>query len=221
VPCLAPSEFLTGPTSATFGAYAESVIQADYLRENGRLAYYPASPVDFKDISHGFGNTSLYVAFLRHNNPSVSQSELLALSFSGLLKIPDIATHDPATGRHEFYEIKPNSIDGRAAGFTKVAMIDAANTSLHLPYRPGIRYSPNRRLRIYSGMPLGARLDVYFHFQRVSPGLLVYDICAEGEFLQFGIAILLAILAMIILIVLRGRGLIPPEGGMGPVPVIA
>src|SRR5262249_37193073 len=217
MPCLAPSEFLTTPTAAAFGAVAEAIIQADYLTNVGRTSVFPVSPFDFIDITHGFGNTALYIAFLKANNPRLSVSQLAVLSAGGDLKIPDIMTHDPPR-RTEFYEIKPNSVTGRLAGTTKVALIDAVMTGFSLPYRPGIQYAPNKRVLLFSGTPLGARLEVFFHFQHIAPGLIVYEICAEGELAKLGLRVLLAILAIIILILLRGR---VPGGQPVPVPGVA
>ena len=215
MPCLAPSEFLQTPVASAFGAFAESVIAGDYLKNVGRPSFFPASPFDFLDISVGFGNTVLYIAFLKSHHPRLSAAALLALSAGGLLKIPDMMTSD-APRRTEFYEIKPNSFTGRAAGSVKIAMIDGLMTFHSLPYVPGTQYSPNTRIPIFSGTPLGARLDVFFHFERIAPGLVVYDVCAEGDLAQLGLAVLLAILAIIIAILLR-RGL--PGGNPGPVPV--
>lgn len=217
MPCVAPSEFLTTPTASAFGSIAEAIIQADYLKDVGRGAFFPASPFDFIDISHGFGNSALYIAFLKANNPKLSVSQLAVLSLGGDLKIPDIMTHNPPR-RTEFYEIKPNSPDGRLAGTTKVALIDAVMRGFSLPYTPGIQYTPNKRVKIFSGTPLGARLDVFFHFQRIAPGLIVYEICADGELEKLGLAALLAILAVIIVILLKGR---VPEGGTIPAPAVA
>lgn len=217
MPCVAPSEFLTTPTASAFGSVAEAIIQADYLKDVGRVSFFPASPFDFIDISHGFGNSILYIAFLGANNPRLSTSQLAVLSVGGDLKIPDIMTHNPPR-RTEYYEIKPNSLTGRPAGATKVALIAAVMSAFSLPYVPGIQYTPNKKISIFSGTPLGARLDVFFHFQRIAPGLIVYEICAEGELEKLGLAALLAILAVIILIMLKGRA---PGGAPIPAPAIA
>ncbi len=102
MPCIAPSEFLTTPVASQFGALAESLIEADYLADVGRPAVFPVSPKDFIDFSHGFGNTLLFIAFLKSNNPKLSVSELAVLSAGGDLKLPDIMTDPPQ--RLEFYD---------------------------------------------------------------------------------------------------------------------
>ena len=202
MPCLAPSEFLTPQAASLFGSVAERFIQADYLRHVGRAAFFPANPKDFADFSIGFGNTALYVAFLKANNPRLSPSELLALSAASLLKIPDLMTHDPGV-RFEFYEIKPNSPDGRLAGMTKVALIDAMLTAFSLPYKPGLSYAPVKDVILYSGSVFGKTLEVRLHWERIAPGLLVYEICVDGTLVELGLKVLLAVLAAIIAILLR------------------
>lgn len=209
MPCFAPSEIVQTPVASAFGAIAESVIAGDYLLDVGRRSFFPISDKDFQDIGIGFGNTILYIAFLVAHHPGLSPSQLAALSAAGLVSIPDLMTSDAPT-RTEFYEIKPNSITGRTAGAVKIAAIGALMTSQALPYAPGTQYTPNKRIRIFAGSPLGARIEVFFHFQRISPALIVYDICVEGELEKLGFTVLVAILAAIILrIILGGRLPIP------------
>ena len=70
----------------------------------GRPAFFPAPPAtDFFDISHGFGNTSLYAAFLGARFTSLTSDRLVQLSDDKLLKIPDLATDVPS--QREFYEV--------------------------------------------------------------------------------------------------------------------
>lgn len=218
MPCVAPSEFLDTQTAAQFGnRIAEKIIQSDYLTSVGRGTVFPVSPKDFIDFSLGFGNSALFIAFLKTNNPRLSVKELAILSASAAVKVPDIMTHD-VPRRTEFYEIKPNSVDGRLAGTTKVALIDALMRAVVLPYRPGIQYAPNKRVMLYSGTPLGKKLQVFFHFESIAPGLIVYELCAEGDLMELGLAVLLAILTIIIIILLK-RPL--PGGSPAPVPAIA
>ena len=215
MPCIAPSEMLVPEAASQFGGAAEAIVQLDYLKSVVPAAYFPASQTDFIDISHGFGNTALYIAFVAANHPNLSPSQLAVMAGDGGLKIPDILTSD-APRRTEFYEIKPNSPSGRQAGSEKVALIDAARTSLNLPYVPGTQFpspQPDVRVPIYSGSPLGARLEVFFRYQRIQPGLIVYDICAEGELDKLGLAVLQLLLAAIVLLLTK-RLLVPV-----PIPV--
>ena len=194
MPCLAPSEFLKSAMTVAIGAAAETFIEADYLQNVRRTSYFPRSTIDFADFSHGFGNTVLYIAFLKTNNPGLSVSQLAAISGAGDLKIPDIMTHDLAR-RTEFYEIKPNSVDGRFAGPTKIALIGAALASQGLPHRAGIQYTPNKRIRFFKGAPLGHSMEIFFHFERTAPGLIVYEFCVEGDLQGLALDVLLAIVA--------------------------
>ena len=95
--CIAPSLVLTSQAASQFGSMAEGLIAASYLRNVGRPAFFPTpgSSKDFFDITHGFGNTSLYAAFLRRNHPVLSTSQILTMSDDKLVKIPDLMTFDP------------------------------------------------------------------------------------------------------------------------------
>jgi len=194
MPCLAPSEFLTPGLTQTIGFAAETIIEMDYLRNVKRPSFFPLSVIDFADFSHGFGNTLLYIAFLKGSHPTLSASKLLVMSAGGDVKIPDIMTFDPGR-REEFYEIKPNSVDGRFAGRTKIANIAALMASQGLPEVPGIQYSPNKKIKFFSGTPLGHKIDVFFHFERIAPGLIVYEFCVEGDIVGLTLDVLLAVVA--------------------------
>jgi hypothetical protein len=207
--CLAPSEILSSQVASAFGAVAESIIDSDYLTMVGRSTVFPVSTKDFIDFTHGFGNTALVIAFLKTNNPRLSVSQLVVISAGGLLKIADIITHDPPF-RTEFYEIKPNSADGVPAGRIKVATIGALMSKFSLPYLPGTQYAPNKQLKIFSGRPLGSRLELFFHFQWIQPGLIVYEICAEGDLEELGLKVLVAIIAAAIVALL-----VTATGGAG------
>ncbi len=207
--CIAPSEVVTPAAASSFGAVAEYIIDSDYLTQVGRSTVFPVSTKDFIDFTHGFGNTPLVIAFLKTNNPRLSVSQLVVLSAGGLLKIADIITHDPPF-RTEFYEIKPNSLDGALAGRTKVASIGALMSRFLLPYLPGTQYAPDKQIKIFSGNPLGSRLELFFHFKWIQPGLIVYEICAEGDLEGLGLKVLVAIIAAAIVALL-----VAATGGAG------
>jgi hypothetical protein len=201
MPCLAPSEFLTPDLTRNIGAAAETIIEFDYLANVRRSSFFPRSTTDFADFSHGFGNTPLYIAFLKANHPTLSVSSLAFISAGGDLKIPDIMTNDPAR-RTEFYEIKPNSVDGRFAGATKIALIAASLISNGLPYIPGIQYTPNKKIRFFSGSVFGHKLDIFFHFERTVPGLVTYEFCVEGDIGGLALHVILAVMATAIVALL-------------------
>jgi hypothetical protein len=98
MPCLAPSEFLKPGEAAAFGLVAELLIASDYLRHVKRTSYFPLSMQDFLDITQGFGNSNLLIAFLKANNPTMSVSQLATIALAGLTKIADIITHDATAG---------------------------------------------------------------------------------------------------------------------------
>jgi hypothetical protein len=199
--CIAPSEILTPQASSAFGSVAEITIASDYLSFVGRTAIFPASTKDFVDYTPGFGNVPMMIAFLKTNNPKLSVSKVASLSGAGLTKVADIITHDSPI-QTAFYEIKPNSVDGRFAGRIKVASVDALMTALSLPYVPGTIYMPDKSIRFFSGMVLGSPLELFFHFKRTAPGLILYEICAEGDLEKIGLKVLISVIAATIVILL-------------------
>ena len=217
MPCFAPSELpgLLPGTASAFGLVAETFISSRYLVHRGKSAWYPVSRTDFLDISIGFGNSILYIAFLVDHNPSVSKSMLLGLSAAGLLKIPDIATDDGFI--EEFYEIKPNSISGRAAGRLKVMFIEAANKNIGLPYTLGRRWRPNDHFTVFDGLFAGAKVKVTFHYFLILDGLVVYEMCIDGELEKLAKHLLIALLIAIIIILIT-KGIVPIPAPPIPVP---
>jgi hypothetical protein len=202
--CIAPSFVVSPGAAAAFGLVAEAVIASRYLAFVGRGAFFPASTKDFQDISLGFGNTTLFIAFLRANN-KLSTSQLLSLSASGLVNIPDLMTHNPPRNR-EFYEIKPNSVDGRAAGRAKIASLAALFGFLGLGYRPGTSWKPAERILLWSGLIVGARIEAHLSFfaSPTTNGLILYELCIEGEIAKALERIALTVLiALIVVLVTR------------------
>jgi hypothetical protein len=67
---------MTRASASKIGTVAESLIAPFYLKNVGRPAFFPTpGSKDFFDISHGFGNTALYAAFLAANHPTLTPSE--------------------------------------------------------------------------------------------------------------------------------------------------
>lgn len=221
--CIPVSVILPPPLDSAFGAIAESIIGGRFLDHLGRRSngFFPASPTqeDFQDISVGIGNTRLYILYLKFHN-SISIPQMLVLSASGMVNIPDLITHNPPRSssptRAEFYEIKPNSPTGLAAGAAKIASLSVLYSVLPLPYQMGTIWTPDEKILISSGSPMGVRLEVFFHFKRISPALVVYDICVEGELEKIAFALLIAILAIILALLLKG-GRLPVPMPSGPV----
>lgn len=200
--CIAPSLVLTTGAAKDFGAIAEGLVAKSYLSDVGRPAFFPVPPaIDFMDISHGFGNRSLYAAFLVSKHKGLSTTQLTHLSDNALVKIPDLATCAPPL-RTEFYEVKPNSSSGVAKGDAKIAHVHALYQSLGLPYVPGTQWRPDTKIRLFSGSLMGVEVDVYFHFFRLQPGLIVYEVCVEGRGRRLTNAEVAAIAAIVLAAVL-------------------
>ncbi len=208
--CIEPSLVLTRGAASAFGQFAEGLVAPFYLENVFRPAFFPLPPaLDFMDISHGFGNRSLYAAFLGSKHPTLSQSELANLSENKLVKIPDLLIFDPVH-RTEFYEVKPNSASGRLDGDAKVARVHALYQSMSLPYVPGVQWDPDVRIPVFTGRLLGIEVDVDFHFFRFQPSLIVYEICAEGKLKPLTNAEIAAIVALVLLALLT----LPLGGGV-------
>jgi len=223
--CLPVSLILPPPLDSTFGMVAERIIGGRFLDHLGRRAkgFFPASPTqeDFQDISVGpVTNVRLYTLYARFHN-AMSVRQLVVLSAAGLVAVPDLMTHEPSRSatptRAEFYEIKPNSPTGLIAGADKILKLSLLYSALPLPYLAGTRWTPDEKIMISSGSPLGVKLEVFFHFKRVAPALIVYEICVDGELEKIALAVLLAILAIILALLLKGAKFPVPM----PTPAIA
>ncbi|MEV7567324.1 peptidoglycan-binding domain-containing protein [Streptomyces tanashiensis] len=106
--------------------------------------------------------------------------------------VPDIITHEPGV-RMEFYEIKPNSIEGREAARAKVetflSLVDflAVDRPNFQKYEKGTQFSPDRTITFYQRNYLGiVPCRVSLHYRRatepeISEGVIVYEICVEVD----------------------------------------
>lgn len=201
MPCLAPSELVETPVAQAFGLIAESFIGLRYLSHTGRTGFFPTNPSDFQDISAGFSNVTLFISFIKSHNPGLSVAELLMLSAAaGMVRVPDLMTDDAT--RDVFYEIKPNSLSGRTAGKAKIAALDALFARFSLPYRSGSSWSPDEKIKVFSGKMFGRHIEGSFHYFRSSAGLILYEICIEGDLLDLALDVLVAIALAIILIII-------------------
>jgi hypothetical protein len=186
------------------GAYAEAMIFKDYCQNMscpGTTEYFDnasAGPIDIN-----------YPAFIIAHNALPSWKEVF-LSFAQVRR-PDIMNHRPDI--QEFYEIKPRSPAGIAAGIGKLLDIAAYVKLLGLPYVLGTVYTPTIRIEIWSGLVLGEPMNVQFRVERIAPGLIVYDICIGGNLKEILEKITFAALmaAVIVLILRGGRSMPLPE----------
>lgn len=137
--------------------------------------------------------------------------------------IPDIITDLPGV-RTEFYEVKPNSDTGLAAGRLKIetflSLVDflKEKDSTVGNLAKGIQFKPDRSITFYSRLYLGiVPVEVKLHYVRNEDALIVYEICvsAQTEILE-ALAKAVIVSALIVLAYLIFKGL--PEGGGIEVP---
>lgn len=102
-------------------------------------------------------------------------------------------TPQPRRGRYEYYEIKPDSPTGLAAGVIKLNRLDALYKKYRIRHKPGDFYPehgsttialPMTSAFVYLVCVLMLRLKIsglriYLSVRRPFPGLLLYKICVE------------------------------------------
>lgn len=209
--CLAASEILGGhhPALPIIGEIVEIVIRRDYCRSKGGCQEFLApgsTQTDFFDVGAGFSRCRLMVAYLGLHNPGIDTT-LIATQCeqkkdSGkAYPVPDIITHEPPE-RTEFYEIKPNSDDGKAAGRDKIAWFTIICDQELMPYTAGTQYAPDKKITLYGGRYVGNPVRISLHFTLQQPGLLVYDFCVdvsrESITEAFAMALIVALIAILI-----------------------
>lgn len=188
--CLAPSLVVDVATASAFGTVAETLIEADYITQTGGIPFGDV----FLDNPLG---PMAYIAFLAVHHPSIDKTRLaLQVSLSGGVLVPDILD----TRTSEFYDVKPDSPDGRIAGRAKLSAIDAFMSFNKLPYARGTSYTPTPSIPIpLSSAALMTALTliggattavpalacglpiVTLAPRRSAAGLLVYEICVEAD----------------------------------------
>jgi len=197
------------------GHWAETVIGQHYLRDEvKRSSFFPENQLapDFHDTN--IGSKENYKNFLKRRNPRADPNRIDRLADEReiwgpdgqILYIPDIMTHDEPR-RMEFYEIKPNSIDGAKNGEKKVAFVHSFVQFLGLAYQPGeiyLRRGPVR-IEIWKGSMFGCNATVEFRFQRdfrVLQGLIVYDFCVTVDGQPVRLLVLLLIIALVLYLII-------------------
>ncbi len=170
--CIAPSEIpgISPSEASIFGSIAEEIIYADFCTK-----YDCASGMVFQD-NH---NPSAYLFFLAKHNPHFTQAKqedyFRRAWAQKLAKIPDFLVHKPA--EKAFYEVKPDSMAGMAAGAAKVGTLQAVYLEFALPYKAGTEFAP----RNHQVAALGAAIRVTLQVRRAAPGLIVYKLCLDSE----------------------------------------
>lgn len=192
---------MTPQEASRFGNFAEDLITSEY---RSRRAF------GANDIYIDDNNPAPYLYFLARHNPRFDQTAQTAyyrqLYMDREYRRPDMLVHTMA--ERAFYEIKPDSTSGRAAGEDKVGILTATYAAHGLPYRPGTNYSTTRiQVASYGGL-----ITSYLEANLIRPGLIVYKVCLESNPV-LDLATLAAILRYIIAQMLRQRG----RGGFRPV----
>jgi hypothetical protein len=208
--CFAPSAILTPAAAAGFGIIAEKFVQFDYCTLMG----CPGGEQYF-DNSFAGPIDPFYIAFIVRKNPGLPSWAIVALSSLSVNR-PDILAHTPM--RQDFYEVKPDSGTGRAAGRIKIAAIDGYMRAFSLPYSAGTAYTPTALIPIFTTTVSGTPVEAYLGLRRARNGLIVYELCVRTDWAKVALAALIAVLILIIIILSRGRIPVP---GPTPVPVPA
>jgi hypothetical protein len=219
--CHAPSEFLSPQQASKIGAMAEDMIAERYLLRRGKTAFFPQNFEDFRDPEAGIGRRELYNAFINFHNAAFARQggieRLLQLGKVRLVNVPDLATHSPPMSQapsalREFYEIKPNSTDGRYAGLSKLIALDLLHDACNLDYKRGLTWVVDEHITLSKFDGVSPFLKVSLHYKLSSPGLIVYEICVEDpleefskELKEFLIKLILAIILALLIVISRGR----------------
>jgi hypothetical protein len=129
---------------------------------------------------------------------------------AGLTKVPDLMTHDAPI--FEYYEIKPASPDGLAAGYAKLAALDAFYHYLSLPYEPGKAWAPSAKFEIARGLIMGCEVRIYLHFWRHTKGLILYELCVEGQLQELAAKVSIAVIlaGCVAILLMSGGGAVVP-----------
>jgi hypothetical protein len=143
----------------------------------------------------------------------------------GEYSVPDIITNRGSVAKSEFYEIKPNSDNGKREGFRKIADFEKLNKDFNLLFFPGEDYDPNQSIILASTATIASvEYQLELKWFREAPGLILYELCYRAKkkeeqpshVLEGVFAVLLALILWFIL-----KGAEPFKGGPlpGPAPV--
>jgi hypothetical protein len=153
-----------------FGNFAEDLISSDYRARRSFAAF---------DIYIDNNNPAPYLYFLARHNPHFDQAAQTRyyrqVYGAREYRRPDMLIHTFV--ERSFYEIKPDSTAGRAAGEAKIAILDSTYRQYGLPYRAGSGYSGTRILVASYGSLLRAHLETTL----LRSGLIVYKLCLDSS----------------------------------------
>jgi hypothetical protein len=181
----------------------------------------------FIDPGDGTGPDKI-IKWLSQNTPgmSVDTSKMRAGYNAGIYSVPDIVTQRQPMASSEFYEIKPDSHNGRREGRAKIVSFNRLIKDFHLGIRAGHEYDPIKSSPFPSSITIGGFVyDLELKWWQEERGLILYEICyrkrqeqEQEQTSHVGEAALILLLGIALLIMMGGR--VPqtqPAGGLlGP-----
>lgn len=201
--CFAPSNYVDCGPAKLFGWWAEMRIMKHYLDKTSAAPFV----TDWFDVQvpiPGVREQSpltgpvAFFGFLSRFRPElVAQGNAWNEEFAaGRTAVPDILTAKPT--RRDYYEIKPGSDSGRAAGQEKMGRLGKLMSDARFglqAFRPGTFYNPGLTddIDISDSVPkalanLARRLGIKkikvvlsFRNSKENPGLVLYWICIDLE----------------------------------------
>ncbi len=161
------------------------------------------------------------------SDQSINTAKMRAGYDAKLYAVPDIISARDPFASSEYYEIKPNSNNGRREGQGKITRFNRLIKDFHLRLAAGHEYDPIRSSPFPSSISIGgATYDLELKWWQETRGLILYEICyqkrqeQEQEQTSHAGEALLLLLGVALAIMLgmgaRGAGWQPAGGLVGP-----
>lgn len=223
--CFAASDSGAPPRILSMlGNLIEIVVVDDYMKDRaargGTVDVFPSPTArDFFDLHDD--RCEALAAFMKLRNPFVDETVIRDFCRQRKVRdgdksmVPDIITHDGAL--QEFYEVKPASVSGKAAGRQKIRNFDELRSGMQTAYQPGTLYDPHVKKVFWTGVWAGVPARVSLQFFRETDALVVYRFCVEVTAETVSQAALFLILraAVLALILTKNPLLIPAIARLG------
>jgi hypothetical protein len=150
----------------------------------------------------------------------IDRKKMMRGFLAGDYAVPDIITSRGSVAKSEFYEIKPNSDNGRRLAARKVVDFERLNRDFGLLFFAGVDYDPHgsQFTRILTvGL---VEYELTLKWWRAQPGVILYEICYRIRSKQ-DVKVpffLLVLLGLLLLLLLKGE---VPEGFTPTPPIMA
>jgi hypothetical protein len=170
--------FPVGPTfgsslASKIGKYVEPFFQVDYCKVCPKCLGF-----DFFDLQE---TSDVYAFFIETHNPSAGSDAIAKVAQS---KRPDILRH--RQDQPEWYEIKPNSWSGLKDFREKQKALLKIYSENSLPYRPGEKYTPSKRISLGSFIADNVnKLEIAIETGKPEPGYINYRFCVRGDYVEY------------------------------------